>query len=30
LSPLVIEEQLLQKGLDIIESGLDHLTKQSA
>ncbi len=28
LSPLVIEEDLLIKGLDIIESGLEFLTKQ--
>jgi 4-aminobutyrate aminotransferase/(S)-3-amino-2-methylpropionate transaminase len=26
LSPLVIEDHLLQKGLDIIEAGMDHLT----
>ncbi|MBS1600218.1 MAG: aminotransferase class III-fold pyridoxal phosphate-dependent enzyme [Bacteroidetes bacterium] len=29
LSPLVIEEKLLQKGLDIIEQGLEELTKGS-
>jgi 4-aminobutyrate aminotransferase/(S)-3-amino-2-methylpropionate transaminase len=29
LSPLVIEETLLHKGLDIIEQGLAFLTKQT-
>jgi 4-aminobutyrate aminotransferase / (S)-3-amino-2-methylpropionate transaminase / 5-aminovalerate transaminase len=28
LSPLVIEDDLLKKGLDIIEAGLEHLTKE--
>jgi len=28
LSPLVIEEDLLKKGLDIIEAGLEQLTKE--
>ena len=29
LSPLVIDTNLLIKGLDIIEAGMEYLTKQS-